>query len=506
MSRPEADRAERIEKICFTYNQMWSMKRKMRVAAHYAVGFGAVGMGIVPDMKSGWPMLHVEDPRNVFPGPAADATSGPMAFNERPIYHTADAGGALSDCVVRKSLTGAQVRKMFGAAAQDHVPNTSDELYRPHTVWQWYDETDWVTVLDEGPLLASSSHGAQGCPWVYASAFSPSGPGGASDFEQQIGLEIAFMRLLDQKLALNDAVAWPWIFMSGYVEADPDRRLFQSGSPDAKVSVVSPPATFQVDRDMALVRDLVRTFNFESEATQGEVSGGPITGKGLVELSRATVDTVQSFFDDFAFYLPRLYATALQMDAELWADGEKSLQGSGHGETFLGSYKPSKVIAKGFGQITVEFGPGLGGFEGHLQMLQDLGADAMSVDSLMEHNPFIRSKSDEKRRIMIEKIDKLIIESSLTGQAAVPIDWLARFRIAVSDGTDWTKWLVDNPPGQETATPEDVGPVPPGALPPELAGLTGQAPGPPGGPGLQPPGMAGPSVEAPPLAALMGMG
>lgn len=506
----ETDRAEAIEKVCYSYNEAWAMPRKARVIAHYLTGFGAGAVGVVPNHGKKQPQLLVEDPRNVYPGASWDGTSGTgssgssttgntgASFYGAPYQPITDQGGTLRDCLIRKTITGQQLREWFPENQQvaNLIP-TSREMLQPFTVWQHFDDEHWQTILDGGITLESSTHGIGWCPWHFFSSYAPNGGGGGSAFEQQIGLEIAFMRLLDQKLALNDAITWPWLFTSGHVDVDEDRRHIRAGEPGVKVEMLHPPATHQADRDMGMLRDLLRMMNFESEATQGEVSGGPVTGRGLVELSRATVDTVQSFFGDLAFFLPHIYASALAMDLSLWPTTEKQMRGRARGETFFESYTPEKVIAPGFGLITAEYGPGLGGFEGHLQMLQSLGANVISEQTVMEKNPYILSVGTERRRIILQKLEGLMLEGALKGEMAVPVDWLAELAEQVATGKDWKRWIVDNPAPQATATPENMGP-----LPPEIAAALG-AGGPPGGLPALPPGVApaaapGPAGPPPP--------
>jgi len=480
LSPREQDRADKLEKICFAYNRLWDFKRKARVIADFAVGFGAFGVGVFPNRRLGGPQLLVEDPRNVLPGPGWDSTSTYSVSVPSPM---SDAGATLDDCIIRKSATGHQLLRMFpnNETLRKMIPDKPQALRDMYTFYMFYDDEVVQTVFG-GIELGRAEHGAGWCPWQFPTTYAIGAPAGTSSFEQTVGLEIAFMRLLDQKLSLNDAVVWPWMFAKG-VRPDPAKRLLIAETPDADAKLVSPPATFQVDRDMAAVQDLIRTMHNETEAGRGEVTGGPITGRGLVELSRVTVETVQAFFDDFGFWLPKVYTSALIIDREVFGAEEKVISGHGHGETFLESYKPSKDIGDRFGMIEVEYGPGLGGFEDRLSMLQVLGADAISVDTVMEGLPWIRSLSAEKRRIFVGKMEKFLLESAFAGQSAVPIDWILNAIDAAESGKDYRKWMVDNPPGQAQATPESVAPVPPGLAAPPMA------PPPPGG-----------------LEALLGMG
>lgn len=463
LSTRQQDRADRLEKICFAYNKMWDWKRKARVVGHYAVGMGAFGIGVIPHDGAGGPVLLVEDPRNCLPGPGWDSTS---TYSWNPPTPMSEAGGTLEDCIIRKSMTGRQLRRMFptSEALRRTIPDDGRSRVDMYTVYQYYDDEVIQTVF-EGIELGRVEHGCGWCPWQFPTTFGIGSPAGTSTFEQTVGLEIAFMRLLDQKLALNDAVVWPWMFAKG-VRPVPDKRLLVAETPDADVKMVSPPATFQVDRDMQTVQGLLRTLHNETEAGRGEVTGGPITGRGLVELSRVTVETVQSFFDDFSFWLPKVYTSALMIDREVYGDREKVIAGHGRGETFLETYRPGRDIGDRFGMIEVEYGPGLGGFEDRLSMLQVLGADAISVDTVMEGLPWIRSLTTEKRRIFAGKMEKFLIETAMAGQAAVPIDWILGAIDAAESGKDYRRWMVDNPPqGPAPPTPEQVPPGPPGAAP-----------------------------------------
>lgn len=502
----DKDRAERQENICFAYNDVWGQRFKMRILAQYLVGFGSVGSLVVPDPVSGYPMHLVEDPAHVLPGPgyaSPDAHRGVGSWQapNDTLNLNQQAGGSLDDVIVRKTLTGRQLRRWYpnSATLQALIPDTQAGWYSNHECLQFLDDTWWVTVLrSTGEVLSRAAHDTGWCPGQFITASDITSPMGSSDLEQQIGLEIAFMRILDQKLALNDSVVWPWMFTTGYVEVDPDERRIRAGAPDATAQFLTPPAQFQVNQDLLVLRDLLRVFNYETEATQGEVTGGPITGRGIVELNSLVVNTVQSFFDDLSGYMSRTYATAMVMDRNMFAGTVKSVQGQGRGEPFFLDYDPGKDIGDGFGRVTVEFGPGLGGFEGSLQMLQHLGADAISTETVMQKNPHIRSVTAERRRIVVEKAQKMLLEQSLTGELAVPPEWLAAFIDAVQGGAIPEQWIIANPPNQAAATPETVAPVPPEVA----AQLAAQGAPVPGAPPI--PEQGGSTIVPPPLQELIG--
>jgi len=514
---------DRIEKIIAGYNEIWAMELKMGNLANYEVLMGAAAVGVIPDPRCGYPVMLVEDPRNALPG-AGWSSTGISTFgwpsydlsNMRPANDAG--GGQLEDIIVRKSMTAKQVKAFDpGSAALAKILGDSPEqLHRNMTVLMYYDEKDAYTVLGSaGILLNQSPHGAPWCPWWFPTNFCFDSGAGDSDYYQQIGLEVAYSTLLSQKLALNDAVVFPWLAKKGIWEIDPETRSMQATSPDASVQLLTPPAEFQVDRDLALLQNDLRTLNMETEATQGQLPGGPITGQGIQQLNQApVVETVQDYFKKNGWLLPRVYATALIQDREVFPDKLKDISAWVRGETFFTSYTPAKDIGTRLGRIVVDFGPGLGGYQGHIAQLQDLGADTMSKLTVMEKNRSIRSVRSERARMWQQKIDALA-EMSLTGQTAVPPDWLSHLYLAVGEGKDFHEWIIANPPQQATATPGNVGPVPPevaaaqaaqggaAGAPPGLLGPV--APTPPGLPAGQGGVGPGPAVfSPPPLAKLVG--
>lgn len=482
------EQAATVERVGYVYHRVWDMQRKMRSLGIFAAGFGAAGLVTLPDPRVKFPMLLIEDPRNVLPGPgwtAASATSSAslLGAGEDAL---ADASGTLDDCIIRKTMTGAQIRQMFGGNPEvgKLIPDTAQAFKTPYTILMYYDDENVTSVLEgAGIRLGKVRHGASWCPCQFYANFAPDAPAGDSDFFQQIGLEVAFMRILNTKLALNDAVVWPWLALSGGWEVTPERRLLEASSTDARAELLSPPGQFQMDRDVELVRELMRIMNNETEATQGSMPGGPITGQGIDRLNEApVVGTVQAFFEDFNFYLPRAYTTAMIQDREIFGPEKKAVSTWGKGETFLHEYTPMRDIPKRLPAISTEFGPGIGGFEGWVQMLQTLGAEAISLDSVMEKNPHIRSLATEKRRTIIQKIDTILWGSALEGQSAVHMEWLARTRTAIAGGADPAEWIQTNPPEQATATAETTPP-----LPPEVVAA--------GGGEAAPPNVVGPALE-----------
>jgi hypothetical protein len=505
-----------LEKIIAAYHSAWVMKARMNPFALFEVLFGAVALGCVPDPRSKMPQMLVEDPRNALPGAGWTGTTttgqGFLGFNVNSWEAQTDMGaGGCEDMIIRKSMTGRQIMDTWGAgdpALALIVGKSTLALRENWNILQWYDARRWQTVLGgHNVMLGDCEHGAPWCPWWFPTNFSPDTAAGDSDFYQQIGLEVGYLRILAQKLALNDAVIWPWVWQKGIWDVNPATRFMQASSPDAAVGTLSPPPEMQVDRDLAMLMTNLRILNGETQATQGTMPGGPITGQGITALNQTPVaQDVQEYFARNGPVLGRLYGTALIQDRTCFPLERKTLGAWARGETFMVEYTPGKDIPTAIGAITPNFGPGLGGYQGHIQLLQDLGADAVSKRSVMEQNPSIRSVRSELSRLQQEKIEGMQF-AAMTGQVAVPMDWLAAAHKAVGEGTDLNEWIFANPPGQAGATPANTPPVPPGVAAAQAASAQA-APGgggPPGGPAPAPGPLGGMEAPAPPgLASPVG--
>ena len=75
--------------------------------------------------------------------------------------------------------------------------------------------------------------------------------------------------------------------------------------------------------------------------------------------------------------------------------------------------------------------------------------------TVMEQMPWIKSVSDTRRKIMMDRLETIIFEMTGGGQPTPITNHLIQWRKAIEGGTDPWEWLTDNPiPEPEPQVPE----------------------------------------------------
>lgn len=484
----EQKRASKLEQIASSYDE--SSRAKLLWYQHmwYLIGLGSSCRGIVPDFQLKRPRFVVEDPRNVYPSPSFEATYassvsrvGYITSPENPDNldlrsarggsQDVWSGGGLEDIIIEKRSTIGALKQAFPWSAGRLGNDSPDNLRRIVNVCQYYSRSEIVTLVlgrkSQIVELARAYHDLGVCPYRITQTFAPDQIGGISQFEEQVPLLVAYSKILSQKLTYNDRTVWPLTWVQGDVSnisIGPHEVL--KLTPGSSMGQLPPPTEFQADRDMAMLDRNIRTLNREGDPLRGEVSGGPITGRGLEQLMRPINSIVEHYWNLDSPDTEALYATALMMDEYFWPNERKEVSGRRRGEEFELAYTPSKDI-KGQYAVGINYGFGVGGTEGLIQSLQALGARLMDKRTVMESIPGVRSVNDTLRKIELDRLDDSIYAAFDAGD--VPrAQFLAQVREEVASGTPVTEAIKNIPP-------------PP---PAEQAGLAGML----GGGGL--PGMA----------------
>lgn len=501
-------RASRIEQICAAYDEGSRIKLLTFIHFWYLVGLGSSVRGVVPNFSTKMPQFVVEDPRNCYPTPSFESTyvsrsdtqsvQGPTNPDNIDLRgarggHRFEVwtGGALEDIIIEKRATVRALKGAFPGASLG--PDTTDNLRRTLQVVQYFDRDEVVTLatFDKNPVeLARAEHEIGSCPWRVTQTFAPDQVGGISQFEEQVSLLVAYSRILSQKLAFNDKSVWPITWIAGEVSSmriGPHEVLKLDH--DSKMGQLSPPTEFQADRDLGLLDHNIRTLNREGDPLRAEVQGGPITGRGLEQLLRPINTVVEHYWNIDSPDTEALYSYALACDEAYWPDEKKKIAGRMRGETFDISYVPSKDIA-GHRDVAINYGFGVGGIEGFVQGLQAMGAEILDRDTVMESMPGVKSVSDTKRRIELDRLDKSIYAAFEQGD--VPrSQFLAQLKNQVATGKPLAQAILEIP---APAPPEQAAPsgAAPGMLAPEQQAAALQA------------GAVAPQAQAPPLAQLLG--
>ena len=185
------------------------------------------------------------------------------------------------------------------------------------------------------------------------------------------------------------------------------------------------------------------------------------------ELNRDVSSTVQEYWQKMKPDNEYLKSSALILDEKLYGGLTKPMTGRIKGESFESTYTPTKVI-KGQHSVSIDFGVGVGGSEGFVELMQLSAQGLIDEQTVMEQMPWIKSVSDTRRKIMIDKLELIIFEMTGNGQPTPVTNQLIQWRTAIEGGTDPWEWLSENPlPSPEPEVPEQVaGPEGP-PLPPQ---------------------------------------
>jgi hypothetical protein len=343
-------------------------------------------------------------------------------------------------------------------------------------------DKNWWTVLVQQKKVLQVEHGMGFVPVRYTTMAVPDQLGGESMFEQNIGLVLAYMRLLNQKLTYNENIVWPWLSVKGMYNMDPATRVIQVLDRDGQAQFLSPPGELQAERDLEVLDRLIRIMNQDTESLRGEAPGSTVTGLGIGELNRTVTAAVQDFWDVMRPDVEFIRSSALIMDEELYGSVKKPMMGKTKGESFEKEYVPARVI-KGHHTVQADFGIGVGGFEGFVELMQFAAQGYIDEQEVMENAPWIKSVSATKNKVLLDRIEKVVFEMTAGGAPVNLINHMTSWHQAIQVGKEPWKWLAENPmpqpempqmgPGAEGGLP---GGMPPEALPPGAAPPGGPAP------------------------------
>lgn len=486
LSRVSQTRADKIEKILAHYDTSSGSSKIIRRYAWHLVGLGAGVMGVVPSKTIGGPQYFWKDPRSVLPAPgigSVSSTPSTLSMLTKPDMSLHSLSWVIFDEVVTSSFLYDTYPDY--ASRLSEITEAKPNLNTPNKLITFMDKNWWIVVVND-KLLFQVELSLGYVPVRYTTTYIPDQLGGQSQFEQNIGLVLAYMKTLNQKLLYNENVTWPWLVLKGMsVEADPNSRTITVMDDRGDAAFLSPPGEIQAERDLETLDRLIRIMNEDTEALRGEAPGSTVTGQGLAQLGRTVTNTVQDYWEEMTPDLEFLKSSALMIDEEFYGGRSKPMSGRSKGEQFEEEYTPRKDI-KGHHAVAVDFGIGVGGFDGFVELMQLAAQGFVDEQTVMENAPFIRSVSDTRRRVFLDRLEKLMFE--LTAQPGmVPpefLNHLLEWHAAVDSGKDPWGWAQKNP--FQPPAPPQMGGAPPGLE------------SPPGQPGLPPGGGAPPAIPQPP--------
>ena len=153
----------------------------------------------------------------------------------------------------------------------------------------------------------------------------------------------------------------------------------------------------------------------------GATEANIITGQGIKALEGGYEAQIASYQAVLANWIQELISLCFEMDCELFGDMEKTLSGSENGTPFDITYNAKKDIDGDY-SVSVRYGvmAGLDPNRALIYALQGLQAGLFSVDFVRRELPFAMDIEDEKRKVILEKMDDAAIQALLNYSQAIP--------------------------------------------------------------------------------------
>jgi len=468
--------ADQVEQVLSYYDESSNLQVLMKWYAFYLVGFGASCIGVLPDGLLEGPRYFIKDPRSVLPTPGSGSLSTTSAQ-----YGNATAAImsplSLRDVIFNEVVTSGYLLDHF-ADREDAVMGAinGDDPSTPQTMVTYLSKNEWSVLVNNKRIL-SVEHDLGFVPVRFTTMFVPDQLGGQSHFEQNLGLVLAYLRVLNQKLVYNGNIVWPWLVKRGVGDVNPNTRIIELLDANADAKFLSPPAELQTERDLETLDRLIRVMNHDTESMQGEAPGSIVTGRSVIELNRDVRTQVSNYWEVMKPDLEFIKSAALTIDEQLYGGVEKSIYGRVKGEPFEATYVPKEAI-NGNHAVEIDFGIGVGGFDGFVELMQFAAQGYADEQTVMEHAPWVRSVSETRRKTLMDRLEKLLLEMVAGGAEVTLVNHIASWHDAIDSGKDPWRWIQKNPfpPPQPMGVPgmeEAMG----GAMPPGPGGIPAPPPG-----------------------------
>lgn len=424
-TKAEGEAAGTLEKIAHFYMRKAAPRGEMFLweLAWWLVGVARAVAVVVPNEEGKYPELNLRDPRTAYPKPKR--TSGKAIIE-------------LEDIIFKYDLDTDEME----ARGLKSKPRAGSEYGRDGkkykgTVIEYIDKDQWVIVSDGGTVIRRDHNLGIVPAWVFQT-FAPNKRAGLSQFQDQITFMVAISRMLSQKLRYSDRLAHPITWVKGHegtITIGPD--VINKLGPQGEMGQLSAPQQLQVDRDIALLDRFSRILNRNPEVRQGEIQtrGSYTSAKTLEQLSEAIDTVVGRMWDVLSVGLEHLMAAAFAMDEKLWPNAEKSINGTLKGSKYSLTYTPKEAIG-GRRSINVDYGFGVGGYQGFLQQLQAKEAGLQSQRGALEQMPGVSDVESKMREIELEQMDAAIQRNFMALAEAGQLDVLlwAKLRKELAKG------------------------------------------------------------------------
>lgn len=396
-SATEEKKAGLHERIGYHYlrNAEPTGKQFMWQLAWWLLGTGRAVAIVRPDSAKEMPIFSIRDPRTALP-------------NMRTV------GGVpveIYDIIFKREIpekVACQLGLADKSKPNDGSPyqGSSNGKQKMVKIYELMDREAHTIVSEQGHMIREE-HGLGVVPaWVFQN-FNPDGTDGLSLFKDQVSMMVAVSMLITMKIAAADKTVNPIYWARGHqgtVKIGPN--VLNKLSRQGEIGVLAPPSLPQVDRDIEQLVQFSNILNKNPEVRQGQVQskGAYTSAKTLEQLSEAIDTTIGQYWDILGPGMTYLLEAAFKMDQKKWGDKERRITTNIKGKKLRDVYIPN-VDIDGRYYINVDYGFGIGGYQGFLQNLQANQAKVRSRKAAMEAMPGVSDVDQELRQIQLEDLD-----------------------------------------------------------------------------------------------------
>ncbi len=438
---------------------------------------GAAVALAVPDSIGQRPKLTIRDPRDAYPQAKKTAAGQIVELRDIVFKYTLS-----RDEMLARGLQPGMAKDQYGRAL---VGTFADE----GTVLEYIDDEKWI-IASDGGTVQTVQHGLGMVPGYWFNMFAPNKQF-VSQFEDQISFEVAISQMISMKLAAIERQVYPIMWVKGHQgNIDVGPHVINKLSAQGEMGTIAPPATLQVDRDIAQLERFSRILNRNPEVRQGEVQakGQYVGAKTLESLSEAIDTVVGRYWDVIGAGLQYLLKVMYKMDELYWPDVEKSISGVRSGNRFRDKYSPATDIA-GRDTVAVDYGFTFSGYQGFLQTVQANQAGLLPKRRAVEAMPGVSDANLIMREMEIEQMDDvghaLFMTLAQNGQLD-PVLWAEVRRDMAKKGWSLNEAMekyqdrlaarAEQAQAQGQANALESGAEPPPEGPPQEAALAGLPP------------------------------
>jgi hypothetical protein len=408
-SSTELKAAGLLEKIGFHY--LRSAKPTGKLFMKDLAWWLQLGRGVAivtPDFENQMPRVEIRDPRTCYPGVKEMVNNRIISLTDLIFKHEIE-------------LEEARARGLYPAAESFGTDKAPQKV----VVLEYIDHEKWCLVSESGEYQ-EAYHGLGMVPGHIFGQFTPDRKAGRSRFRDQLTLAVGISRLISAKMAFADKLTSSTLWTRNYegqVELGGD-VIIKLG-PQGEIGQIGPMQLLQVDQDIQLLNQFSRVLNRNPEVRQGEIAakGTYTSAKTLEQLDDAIDTVVGGDWDVIGPGIEYLMSVAFAMDVHLWPNVEKTINGNIKGKKFLDSYIPKKDIGDRR-TIRVNYGFGVGGYQGFLQHMQAADAGLQARQTAMENMPGISDVAEELRKMELETIDEAAKQNLLQQAATGAIDMI----------------------------------------------------------------------------------